>query len=145
MDKHTDFADIIDQEIDFIGQLYVEYEQMTRYEDILTAPDQIRSLASLFFDFVNRLFLLKENAEAEGITAPAVDTNNPQNLFFLSPETRTTFHPFLDFYREYPQRYPSRIDAGEVRQLYHQFPEATRLVAADLRTFSQKLRGENAG
>lgn len=143
-----DFADFVEQEIDFIGQLYVEYEQMTRYDDILTAPDQIRSLASLFYDFVNRIFMLRESSET--VSLPEEFSVEPANsgevsceLFFLSRNTLSVLGPFLDFYREYPDKYPAHIDPNTVRMLYHLFPEATREVAADLRQIARTLRGEN--
>jgi hypothetical protein len=151
MEQHSsthDFADFVEQEIDFIGQLYVEYEQMTRYEDILTAPDQIRSLASLFYDFVNRIFMLRESSETASLPEnfslePAHSGEVASELFFLSRNTLSVLGPFLDFYREYPSTYPARIDPDTVRMLYHLFPEATREVAADLRQVARTLRGEN--
>lgn len=145
MKKPQNFADLIDQEIDFIGQLFVEYEQMTRYDDVLEAPDQIRSLASLFYDFVNRLFQIVEEGSSSGLF-PDSDSDPERAIrAFISSETRQPLQPWIRFYQEYPHTYPAAIDADNVRQLYHQFPEITRRVAGDLRDFSRKLREPDAG
>ncbi len=116
---------VIEQELDFIGQLYVEYEQITAYPDALTRPDQLRSLASLFYDFIDRLQHIVRSAEEVSPIAELVS--------LLGLNTMRLLKPFLEHYRRYGEFYPDNIAADRIVQLYELFPDAVEQVAGDLR------------
>lgn len=141
------FAELIDQEIDFIGQLYVEYEQLTSYEDILTSPEKRITLASLFHDFVDRIFQLLKQSDAGGNPADvAANKNWTKRLTHIFVfETLSILDPYFSLYDRYLEIYPERLEAEKIVRLYHLFPQACENVARDLRGLSKKLRGENAG
>jgi len=125
---------MIEQELDFIGQLYVEYEQITTYPDALTHPDQLRSLASLFYDFMDRLQHIVRSAEEEN--------PNAELASLLGPNTMRRLKPFLEHYRRYSEFYPDNIDADRIVQLYELFPDAAEQVAGELRRWLEN-RGES--
>ena len=142
-------SDIIDQEIDFIGQLYVEYEQLTSYKDILSSGEKIRSLASLFYDFVDRIAHVLKNGEIIATSERILDLGarfrqelSITNIF--SSSTIKRLQPFLELYNTYSQVYPDKIERSKIIAMYYQFPEITAGVALDLRTAAQNLRNRHA-
>lgn len=146
MRNNQQLSEIIDQEIDFIGQLFVEYEQMTSYQDILTSQDNLRSLASLYFDFVDRIVQVLKSRDMfqNPGKSPEKRFLNLRLANIVSPPTIALMQPFLQFYENYSNVYPDKINREEIVALYHQLPEATENVARDLRNEAQKLRTTNA-
>jgi hypothetical protein len=147
------FIDTIEQEIDFIGQIYVEWEQLATYDDILISPENLRSLASLFHDFADRLFRvvrLKNELLEPGSTAgvviiadsPAEIPGSWESVF--RDETIRLLQPFLDFYRQYKNIYPDKIIREQVDALFHAFPDASEKSAADLRNLLKSQRKPDA-
>ena len=138
-------ADLIEQEIDFIGQLYVEYEQLTSYEDILISAEKIRSLASLFYDFIDRIAHVLKNGEVIATSDKALEfTPNSPAADFFQQTTIESLQPFLTLYNRYSEVYPQEIEPDKIVEMYHQFPQVTERVAGDLRNAAYLLRKHNA-
>ncbi|MHA1768087.1 MAG: hypothetical protein ACTSVK_17710 [Promethearchaeota archaeon] len=149
-----DLPDVIDQEIDFIGQLFLEYEQFTTNPDVLNRQDGIRSLEGIFYDFVDHVVHIIRfgfdlvNYQEESDESPFISAEDDRIKFFLglilSDKTLNQFDPFLKFYSGFSYLYPSKIDLNILTNLISDFPHTVESVSADLRIFAQKLRGGDA-
>ncbi|GAB4367970.1 MAG: hypothetical protein Kow0042_08930 [Calditrichia bacterium] len=145
-------ASLLDQEINFIGQLVVEFDQLAQYDDVLTAPEHLLSLATLFNDFMERIHrALKYLRLYEKTGNPPLKENDPlkniQGDTFSSvfqDDTLTELGAFLNYRQKFPEIYPDKINAEELIQLFHQFTPAAENVARDLRELSRKLRENHA-
>lgn len=142
--KTGELISVAEQEIDFIGQLFVEYEQLAAYSDILTSPDKIRSLASLFYDFVDRAKHVISLGQEQNLwtSGPFGETDLPAGFF--SGETSHRMKPFIRFYKDYKKSYPENISSGQVRELFYRFPQATEFLAADFRGLIRHLEEKPA-
>ena len=142
MVEQTQLSDLIDQEVDFIGQLFVEFEQLSAYPDILEAADKLRSLASLFFDFMERIHQALKHKE---VTAGGAEETGPAGDLSVFPEPqKKILQPYFRFHRRYREMYPDKIDPAEIRKLFHHFPAAAETAASLLRQYSQNLRNADA-
>ncbi|MFZ0389479.1 MAG: hypothetical protein WAN36_03395 [Calditrichia bacterium] len=127
--------DVIEQEFDFIGQLFVEFEQMMSYARFFDTADNRRSLATLFYDFSERLHQIaaaalsgKNLKENKGVS-PVF----PEGLFCT--ETEEKLAVFFNFYEKFINCYPYEIAYPELKKLAVLFPEIVEMAAADLRRF----------
>ncbi|MEJ2634185.1 MAG: hypothetical protein P8184_02705 [Calditrichia bacterium] len=152
--KYADFLSLADQEIDFIAQLYVEFEQLTTYPDILESEDHLRSLASLFYDFTDRLLRIgKYCAEFEIWAEPvnrklSADAGHKSGIIFeiiFSENTLKLLNPFLSFYRNYSEVYPAKLSKSEIARLFDLFFSASESSAQEITALLKNLRDSSAG
>ncbi|GAB4338296.1 MAG: hypothetical protein Kow0037_22120 [Calditrichia bacterium] len=127
------FTDLIYQEIDFIGQLFVEFEQLAAYEDVLTSRDNRESLVSLFRDFADRVVQLG--------AAKWPDLKPPDRCKKLLDATAfARFQPYLHLHQMYAFARSVLADSPDVDNLFRDFPEACQMVVGCLRS---QTEGEN--
>ncbi len=142
------FREAIEQEIDFIGQLYVEFEQLMKYPDIYDTPANLRSLVSLFRDFVDRIWHLIKAGNDLNVWEALPEKTPPGEIAdelapilarLFTPLTGALLEPFLRLYRQYATVYPDRIVWEEVVILAERFWKVSERVAGDLRTLQRDL------
>lgn len=121
------FTDLIYQEIDFIGQLFVEFEQLAAYEDVLTSRDNRESLVSLFRDFADRVVQL-----AATIWPALKPPEGCRRL--LSQEAFDHFQPYLHLHQMYAFARSVLADSPDVDTLFRDFPEVCQTVVGCLRS-----------
>ncbi len=152
--KYADFLALADQEIDFIAQLYVEFEQLTTYPDILESEDHLRSLASLFYDFTDRLLRIgKYGAEFEIWTEPvngklSAAAGDKSEIIFeilFSENTLKLLNPFLSFYKNYSEVYPEKLSESGIARLFDLFFRASESSAQEIMALLKSLRDSSAG